>query len=445
MIRMLSFLLQIALLVAAAVWIAEQEGNVVMQWQDYTIRAHIGLLFSAVLAIIIVSLFLYQIIHGIAVLPKKYRQRKEISNKDKGLEALTKGVEAVAAGDQKAARKHADKARQYLGHKNGLSTFLQAQAARLDGNEAEAKDHYSAMVEDKNVSFLGLRGLLQTALESGNNGEALEIVRKAISRYPRQGWLLETAYDLEIFHGEWQNALDLLPRLDQAEIMPSDEVESDRKVLNVAIADIYARTGYARKAIKLLNGVHTMHPDFVPASVMLARNYIREGKRRNAIKAVEGTWKVQGHPDLVELWAELIPANKSGNKDARLKWFEKLISLNAGSIESYIAAAKEAMAQSRWGTAYEYMMTAFEIRPTKRVCTLIAELEEKRGSSHEIVEDALRHVFDALPDKAWVSANGHIYQGWHWDTPDGFNALEWGEPSYAPSEPVRAKPQGLLG
>ncbi|MFP4313968.1 MAG: heme biosynthesis HemY N-terminal domain-containing protein, partial [Alphaproteobacteria bacterium] len=195
MIRALFFLFKIAILVAIAVWLAELQGAVSFTWVDLAgseteVNMQLGVFLVAALVVLVVALLLFRIIKGVADMPAAFKRYRRERHKEKGFRALTLGLTAVAAGDTKVAKYQAFRAKKLLNGQgdNGLSLLLSAQSARLEGNENEANENFVKLLQSKDASFLGMRGLLQSALDRHDNKEALSIARKALAMHPRQPW-----------------------------------------------------------------------------------------------------------------------------------------------------------------------------------------------------------------------------------------------------------------
>lgn len=186
MIKALWFALRTGLFIAAAVWIADQPGDVRIDWKDYTFTLQLGFFLLLIVVAIMLSIFLYRVIKTFVDFPRSLGRYNEIRRKEKGYEALTIGLTAVAAGDARVALAQAKKTRKFMPEDTGLPLLLQAQAARLDGREEDAARSFTALLEDKNASFLGVRGLLQRALDGDDPAAALSMARKALDLHPKQ-------------------------------------------------------------------------------------------------------------------------------------------------------------------------------------------------------------------------------------------------------------------
>ncbi len=365
MLRALWFFIRVGLIVAVAVWVASQPGDVALTWFDYTFKVQMGFFLLCLLAIILFSIFLYNVIDTFMSFPASYRRYREIKSREDGYRALTLGLTAVAAGDKKVAAKQAKKTAKLMPDDMGLPKLLQAQAARMEGKSEEARKHFAAMMDNKDAAFLGVRGLLQEALDHEDYRGALKLAHGALESHPKQPWVLKTVYDLQIKAKGWNGAQQTLKRLEKTDSMTRGKVISDRAVLSIAEGEEKLEGGYIPQALELFKRAHRILPEFAPAAVRLARLYKQEGKRRAAMGVIKKSWKLQPHPELEEMWMELMTPSKAAVGAERAKWKDKL---TGGAVVVY-------------------------------------------------------------GDKEWVcTQSGRVYPEWHWITDGGFNTLVWDEP-----------------
>lgn len=436
MLRALFFLLKVALVAGLAVYVASLEGAVRFSWTDsqgaaMVVNIHLGLFLLALLGIMLLALFLFRIIKGTADFPKTFRRYKDIRAKDKGLRALTLGLTAVAAGDTKAAVYQAYRAGRYLDDGNGLALLLQAQAARLDGREDDANQQFMHLLENKDASFLGLRGLLQAAMDRKDYQSALRIAREALQLHPKQPWILKMTYDLEIRQRDLDSALKTLYRAEKYDAIHKEKAQSDRIAMLLYKADQDQERGDIQAARMHLEKAYGYDQTNVATVIRLSRYYIQHAKRGKAVALIEKAWRVNTHPDLVPIWASAMPKSKEEPSLAQLRWFERLMALNPASSQGNLAVAKVALESGLWGEARNYLKRAEDIRPSKKLYRLYAALEEKTTRDATAVQDYLQKAADAPPEKRWVChETGRVYATWQaFVEPDGlFNTIIWDFP-----------------
>jgi len=435
MIRAVIFMVKLGLLAALAVWLASQPGSVTIDWLGYTFTLQMGVFLTICIFTILLAILLFRVIHGIAVFPRALRRYFDYTRREKGYRALTLGLTAVAAGDSKSAAYQAQRAVKFLPRDTGLPVLLQAQAARMEGQEDEAREKFSLLLENKDAAFLGVRGLLQAALDLQDYPKALELAREALRMHPKQPWILRVVYDLEIKMRDWPAARTTLYRAEKAGAVNAEKAGSDRIAMLVAEAEKDLEEQRRDEAFRKLKKAHGFDPSFAPVVQRLAKFYIQKGKRKKAVAVLEKAWKTVPHPELVPVWGLAAPQKKGGKKApdplARLKWYERLVTLNPASAESEIAVASAAMEGGLWGEAREHLKRAEDIAPSARVYNLLIELEERATQNEEAIENYLALAADAPPEKQWVcSETGRVYPGWEpVAQPHGsFNTIVWDYP-----------------
>ncbi len=436
MIRALFFVAKVALLVAAAVWVANRPGAVEIHWLGYDIRAQIGLVLLALFFAIAAIVLMYRVLWEVLAMPKYWRRYRAQRKRDKGYRALTLGLTAVAAGDVKLAGYQAFRARRLLPQDMGLPMLLEAQAARLKGDDATAHEAFGRLLENKDTAFLGLRGLLLTALDSGDTQLAGNLAQRALALHPRQPWVLHMSYDIALRQRHWDEAQKILARAERSGAVEPVRALSDRTALLLQQAEDDYQAGHTGAALAKLKKAHSLNPSFVPAALRLAQLHIEQSHPRQAVPVLERTWKENPHPEMVALWREAMPRKAANDGSERMRWFERLVALRPDSVESQIAAAGEALDQKLWGPARQYLDQGESIRQSTRLYRLRARLAQAQNRLEE-TGLMLRKGADAPPDKLWIcTQTGRIYD--HWAPvamPHGsFNTIVWDYPRLPASD-----------
>lgn len=443
MLKAIFFVVKIAVIVAAFIWLSHRPGTLDIKWLGYDITLDIGFALVVCLGFIIALLLVHRAYLWVAGLPRRIGAAKQARIEKKGQRSLMLGLTALSAGDAKLASYHAYQTRKYLPDDRNLSVLLEAQAANLNGDLSQSRKSYTALLENKDLAFLGLRGLMTQALENGQYEAALDYAYKAQSMHPKQLWILQMVYRLEIAQSLWDKAeatnYRLLRMTSRTDRETAKRLQKDHIAFLVRKADVHLQDGSKRKAETLLKKAHKIDPLYIPATLRLADYLIKAKKTRQARKIIEAQWKQAPHPDLIPLWDKLAPKNKAGDSMVRLRWFEKLIDLNRDHAESFMAAAEAAIPESLWGEAEQFLDKAESLRKTARLYRLYSKLAEARGQS-ENARYWMEQAANAPADKVWTcSKTGRIYESWSpLAQPHGsFNTIVW--------DYVSAQLQNVLG
>ena len=141
MVRLVAYLLTIALIASGLAWLADRPGTLQIVWQGYDIETSVFravVLFAAAIASIV---FLWSVFRALWNSPAAIGNRLVRRRRKKGLDAVSSGLIAVGAGDGALASRFALQARKSLPHEP-LTHLLRAQSAELSGERATARRIY---------------------------------------------------------------------------------------------------------------------------------------------------------------------------------------------------------------------------------------------------------------------------------------------------------------
>jgi len=430
MIRTVLTLAKIGVFLAAVIWVAEHPGTIEIEWLEYNLQFHIGFFLVCLFLLLALGIFLFAIIKSVMDVPKTIERYKNITSKDKGLKAFSIGLSAVAAGDAKGASYQAYRTRKFLDDESPLSLLLEAQAARLQGDDAEASRAYIELMKDKNAGFMGVRGLLQSALDNGDYDGALELGHKALGSHPKQGWILSIVYDLELRARNWDRANKILYRAEKAGAITSEKALGDRVAMLLAQAQDFKESGNEKAYMRNLQKAYKYDASFLPTALWKADAHIENGKYRAATNTIEKAWKNNPHPELTRLWAKAYRPSKDNNSMARVRWFDKLLKFDEQSVEGLLAMASVMTQEELWGDARRHLERAEGIRPNVHLYKLWARLEEKATGNESAVREWLEKAADAPRERVWIcSETGRVYNEWMPISDQGlFNTIIWDFP-----------------
>ena len=146
MIRVILFLLAVAVLAAGFAWVADRPGEVVITWMGYHIETSLMVGALAVAVLVLVLMLLWAIVRFILRSPEQvslfFRHRRAM----KGYLAISRGLIAIGAGDLRSARKSANDAAR-LSPGDPLALLLTAQSAQMAGDRDGAERAFREMTK----------------------------------------------------------------------------------------------------------------------------------------------------------------------------------------------------------------------------------------------------------------------------------------------------------
>jgi HemY protein len=424
MVRLVVYLLTIALIASGLAWLADRPGTLQVVWQGYDIETSVFravvLLAAAVAAIV----FLWSLFRALWNSPAAIGDRLVRRRQRKGLDAVSSGLIAIGAGDGALASRYALQARKSLPHEP-LTHLLRAQSAELSGDRATARRIYEAMLASPETEQLGLRGLFLEAEREGASEAARQLANRALNANPKLGWSSDALFKLQCKQKDWTAALETLEHARKNRHIAKPEAERKRAVLLTAKAQA-AEDDAPEKALNLALEAHGLAPDLVPAAALAGRILASRGNTAKAAKVLQKTWVKSPHPDLAAAYAYARVGDSTRDRFDRIR---QLAALNPHSIESPIAVATAPIDARLYGEARHALEPLLPERLTQRVATLMARIEAGENGEKGRVREWLARAMNAARDPAWI-ADGVTSDHWQATSPvDGrLDAFQWRVP-----------------
>lgn len=424
MLRVLIIFAVICVLAAVTAVFADYPGELRVSWLGYELKTSFMLGVGAVLAVVLVLLALAGLLRGLIGMPGAisgfFRTRRQM----RGLEALSKGVLAAGAGDAEAAARYSQQASRILTNEP-LAQLLKAQAAQLGGDRKTVKRVFESMLQDTETEALGLRGLFVQARQDGDLDQARLHAERAFALSPRLGWAARAVLALQTSEKDWPAVEATLDLCRRNKLMDTDEANRKKAVVTTARAADLEETAPER-ALDLALAAHKAAPDLVPAAVVAGRLLAATGQTRKAGRVLEKTWALSPHPEIAEIYAA---AKAGASPKERLKRMRALVRKSDGGDEGPIALAGAAVAAREWQEAREALAPLTRERPSARVCTLMAEIEEGENGDEGRMREWLARAVGAPGDPVWT-ADGFTSEVWRPSSPvtGELDAFQWKVP-----------------
>lgn len=393
--KLLRHFILVAALAATVAWLADHPGRLELDWHGYRIETSVAVLLAlgaGFFALLRLPFWIYSRLRG---------ARGQLVKYQNGMQALTHGMTAIAAGDITEARRYAARADRLLSGAP-LTLLMQAQAAELRKDDAAARGYFQAMLIAPETEFLGLRGLLAQAMREGDMGYAARLVERALQLYPKSPWVVRNKFEIECATGAWPQARETLGRAAQTRLITKQERNRRQAILAYAEASQALEQGDETRALGFAQDALKGAPDLVPAAVLTARLLAAAGKPDKAGRVLEKTWALNPHPDLSDAYASLAPGEKAAQRLIRMR---RLIAANPGHLESRLLGAETATAAGETARARELLSPLAGVEPiagvSRRVCLLMAQLAKAQGLGAHEVQRWLAYAPLAAPDPVW--------------------------------------------
>ena len=423
----LFFFLKLALLVALGVWLADRPGQATIDWLGYRVESSVALLLVVLALLIGVMALLYRAYRALVSAPKILGKARGESRRSRGYQALNHGMVALASGDARAAEKWAKKANTLL-QDPPLTRLLSAQAAQLNGDEAEAARHYRAMLENDETRFLGLRGLVLQARREGDEATARRYLLEAKALRPTSDWVLASLFEISEQAGDLGEAEAALAAVQRQKLLPRAEVARKHAVILLQRAVQAQQDGQPAQARKYAKQANKLAPDLVPAACLLASLLQANNQPRKVARLLERSWAIAPHADLAQAYLDL---HRQEEPLRRYKHLATLVAADANHPEAHLALAQAALTAQLWGETRRHLESLSEADLDQRAYRLYARLEEAERQDSAASHHWLKQGEEAQAAPGWVCEDcGAVSQSWsaHCGACQAFDRLRWRRP-----------------
>lgn len=325
------------------------------------------------------------------------------SRERRGLEAVSNGLVAIAAGDARTAQRKAAKAEKLLG-KPELTRLLNAEAAKLAGDREKALTYYKALAGDKATAFVGLRGLMQEAEAAGDIDRALMLAEKAHAANPRDTGMMESLYALQSRKFDWTGARATLKKMRRAAALEQADADRREGALALAQAEDAGRAGDTELCRDLAVQATRLDPANSDAACLAARTLIAAGSKRAATKVVLDSWRHRPDARLAAAYAEIEPDESPAERRRR---FQRLIEMHPDHPESLFLRAELALVAGDWVGSRAALSDLRETEPSARTCAIQAAIARGEGEPDHIVRGWLARALSAPRNGVSEAALSH--------------------------------------
>jgi HemY protein len=428
----LFFIVALAALAYGLEWIIDQPGSLTLDWGPYHADKSIPEAVAALLLLVAALILAWAIFSALIGLPRRLRDSSRWRRRERGFEAVSRGIIAVAAGDSGSARRAAREAEKYLSNEP-LVHYLKAQAAQLEGDRGKAEAAFHQMTLAPETKLLGLRGLHIEARRRAD-AEAAHHFAQAAHEIAPLPWAGSAVLEHHAAQGDWEKARAAVEDSFKGKAIDYATAQRLRAVVETALA-MQKEMEHPQDALRLARLALKRRPGFVPAVLVAARVLNHHGDAKIAQKLIESVWPTSPHPDLAAAYLQSLPADNT----QILARVERLAQLAPGAPESRHILAQAALSARDLAKARAALapLVADGAQPTAHTCLLMAEIEDAELGPSGPVREWLARGSRAPRDPVWI-ADGVVSKTWAPISPKTgrLDAFEWAPPPDSPVAPT---------
>lgn len=426
MIRLVIFFILITAISIVFAWLADNQGNVVVNWLGYRISASVTFAFFFSFLIIITAVFFIEFILFVKNAPDKIRNRIAKRKMEKGLAALTKGFAALEVADVKKSSSAAKESIKMIPNEP-LAMMLAAKSAQTNDDIKSAKIFFSKLLENKDTEYMAVKGLISAAKKEGDKDTAVALAERAYKIAPDSKSVVPVMIQLYKQAGKWSEAQLLLEKISSrgfAGIFTrhNAEIQKEKAKIMMVRAMQAEREDKDELARKLIFEAVDACPGFVPAALVCADEV---GDKKKAKTILEKCWKHSPHPQVAEKYLSLLSDN---NAAKHLKRAIHLSKLNPNSAESHILLAKAHLLAGDPTKARNHLKIAMASGETKSLCKLMADIERAGEGEAQVIKQWQEKAAHSQSDAKWVCGEcGQAYEKWDikCSVCDATDSIEW--------------------
>lgn len=442
LIKIILFVVLVAAATMGAAYLMELDGGVRIAAAGYEVNLTplyavmllIGLVIAVWLSLWVIALLIatLKFINGDETAITRYFNR---NREQKGYQALSEGMMALAAGEGRLAMAKASKAERYL-QKPELTNLLTAQAAEMCGDRRKAEEVYKRLLKNDATRFVGVRGIMKQKMADGDMTTALKLAEKALDLRPKHEETQDVLLRLQASAHDWAGARRTLGAKLKYGSLPRDVHKRRDAVLALSEAKDVLTEGNDITAREAAIEANKLSPDLIPAAAFAARGYIEQGNPKYATRVIKKAWAAQPHPDLAAAFAAIVPDE---TPLARLKRFKPLIAQHPEHVESRLLLAELQIANEDFPEARRALGDLVDTAPDARILTVMAAIARGEGASDVVVKGWLARALTAPRGPQWVCEKCHnIHSEWVpiCENCKSFDTLAWtSPPAGAPMAP----------
>jgi HemY protein len=355
--KALKFCILAAIILALAWWVASLPGQVSANAGDYRISASTPVALLLLVGLVGLLIMLFRVLGGLRRAPGRFSGWRGGRRAQAGEAALQRGLVAVAAGDASGAKSASIKARSLLGD-TAFVQWLWAEAARLSGQEEQARLAFERLTRSKEMKFLGHQGLLRESLKAGRVDEAAKQAAAAEEAYPGGAWTRRQRLKLAVQEQNFAASLRLT------------QEPRERAALAVAAAE---KAETPKLALEFAKQAVKADPASPIAVATLAKALRAVGKERAARKALLTGWRQTPHPLLAAAW---LPPGATALERAQAA--AQLAAEKPGHVESELLLAQTSLDAKLTGEARRHAEAALKAgNADGRAAAILAKLDGK--------------------------------------------------------------------
>lgn len=425
MIRMLAYLLLLVGLMAGVVWLADHPGTVQLDAFGYRLETSLMVLLCALVALMVSVGLIILVIRALIGIPTSIHARRVLSHQRKGLDAITHTLTALASANWPLASRQLQQAGKQLGHDHPVVLLLGTQLAHAQGKRETVRHQLSAMLKHEQTRLIGLRGMIEQAMQDGDESTALAHAKEALAAQPSDRWLRLVMLDVLARQKQWAEAERQLRHARKHQALSTAELRRYEALLELMQAREALADGNHSHAAQHAARAWKLDASFAPIASLQLDCLQHQGQHRAWHRTIRQAWKLSPRH---ELGSRMLHAIAQEKPTTQRKLVEKLVAYQPDHAESYLLQAQLALKQARYDDARQHLRAALGLQESVRIYQLFADTLQAEGGQESQIQEWLRRAATAPAEACWHCAKcDHRQPEWslHCSSCKAFDSFIW--------------------
>ena len=417
------------------VWVLDHNGTVLVTWLGYETKTDIlTALLIAIIFAAVVFVFSYILARILAMkfpslfkllFKKSYVKRLEttIHRHWQGIDLTSQLLLSLESDDTKASFALQRKLSSLIKNPQ-LNNFFLGKIYYQDKDFSKATEFFAKIQNSKFAKIMELTCRFEIAAEKHDNSTAIAYAKQILSLKKDNSRIIKLLFTLYKKEGLWQEAKALID--DNNAKYFSDELQKrDKATINSAIALGYYRKRLFGKAISHAKLALKSDENFLPATEILLKSWIKRGFSFRAKYLIKKSWKENPRLIFATIF-DLI--NRKAKPQKRIKSMKKLVALNNKTYLGDLALGLTALRCGSYKEAEDFLYSSLAKEKTYRNYKALGIVEKLLGNSEKANQFLENASMFTRENSYKCSTCGHLSSAWaaKCQSCQTSNSFEWG-------------------
>ncbi len=424
MIKFFIIIIQLTFLILVSSFLIRNSYPISITLDELIITTSSSVLFIFSIIIILLVIFFQRIIFFFKLRIFKFKLNKQKDRWEKGYQAFSQGMIAVANKDFKTAIVENKKVSYYL-EDTSLNLLLKSETLKIEKKYDELSLVYEEMIKKENTKAIGYKGLMKKNIYDQDYHHAFIYGENLFNINPKIEKLYDTLINIIGKTSNWQKLIEISDNALSLRLITKELCNINKSIGYYEISKIKRHSDSA-EAIKLVENSLKLRQFFYPYAAYYIELLIENNELVKTKKYLQKNWKNLLYPELkksIELLSDKLNISFSDLTKV-------IISNSSETKESKILLAESLIINNKWSDAKKILAPLLQHKPSKEICLLMSEIEKNDSNDPQKVNAWIsRSNFGEL-NKIWIcNITNTSQENWSSVSNSGyFNSLEWKRP-----------------